>query len=607
MSFVQRSQSNLNKNNSLFSNISSADEHKKKPKHPSQMKSWEFLDFLKAKDFADIAFYIQDKLMRKTLNVSSFDFFSYFRSPDLLPELKRNSIKEYHQKRFIDAVHRNQYNDHHNISNDDPDVTEKKIFNFVKNGDEDGLNNFIKNANKQTGSDWKEENDSAGANIIHLAYLFERYEMGRSLVKKYPLLALKPYSDNISPEIRREFDVLCPNTAKYHMPYVGENILHMVIIRREYEEVKWLLTFFEDTPAALRTLLMQEATGYMFTPTAEFYFGSHPFHFAVCSNDINICDLVLRFTSTLNFKDYDDGQRWIDSEKSATSVIIEHKDGGSMSPARKRTTLGELQSTSTGPHVIFMRDSFGNNALHLCVHHCLPDMYKHILKTAETILRTEIRLLYKNEYETAKLENNFTKVFSIQNISDVYMKCNTGLLPMEKTLTLPSDPKRKTEWIDSETKLKLEERLLNVLNKDLHSPLTLAASQANHRAGEGLLKKQEEMVRVLIESSLAKQWVYGPTKCNYLLLEGLDIKYEVNDWYELESGYELDEQENNIIKKKVHNICNITEDMTESEVARVLAENKAVDESLRARAYDEKKKKILNKIDYMKSAIHWIC
>jgi hypothetical protein len=45
-----------------------------------------------------------------------------------------------------------------------------------------------------------EEVDAAGANIVHLAYLYEYYQMGHWLVEMYPALALKPYSEKIPEE-----------------------------------------------------------------------------------------------------------------------------------------------------------------------------------------------------------------------------------------------------------------------------------------------------------------------------------------------------------------------------------------------------------------------
>ena len=52
-----------------------------------------------------------------------------------------------------------------------------------------------------------------------------------------------------------------------------------------------------------------------------------------------------------------------------------------------------------GPNVIFMRDVYGNNALHLCVMRCKVDMYKHVLEKADAQLRIEIRAAYLKELD----------------------------------------------------------------------------------------------------------------------------------------------------------------------------------------------------------------
>ena len=52
-----------------------------------------------------------------------------------------------------------------------------------------------------------------------------------------------------------------------------------------------------------------------------------------------------------------------------------------------------------GPNVIFMRDVYGNNALHLCVMRCKVEMYKHVLEKADAQLRIEIRAAYLKEVD----------------------------------------------------------------------------------------------------------------------------------------------------------------------------------------------------------------
>ena len=55
-----------------------------------------------------------------------------------------------------------------------------------------------------------------------------------------------------------------------------------------------------------------------------------------------------------------------------------------------------------GPNVIFMRDVYGNNALHLCVMRCKVEMYKHVLEKADAQLRIEIRAAYLKEVDQVR-------------------------------------------------------------------------------------------------------------------------------------------------------------------------------------------------------------
>ena len=90
--------------------------------------------------------------------------------------------------------------------------------------------------------------DAAGANIVHTAYLYEQYEIGHFLVENFPRLALERYKGDVAGEVERKlsginFDKL---RGQNLMPYAGENILHMTIVRRNYKEVRWLLDFYRD-------------------------------------------------------------------------------------------------------------------------------------------------------------------------------------------------------------------------------------------------------------------------------------------------------------------------------------------------------------------------
>lgn len=80
------------------------------------------------------------------------------------------------------------------------------------------------------------DTDAVGATAIHVAYLYERYDIGRWMVEHFPDEALKAYS------VESTFEYL---PAEY-MPYVGQNILHLTIMRRNHAEARWILDFFRD-------------------------------------------------------------------------------------------------------------------------------------------------------------------------------------------------------------------------------------------------------------------------------------------------------------------------------------------------------------------------
>ena len=84
------------------------------------------------------------------------------------------------------------------------------------------------------------EVDPTGASIILKAYMCKFYQMGRWMVENYPFMALKPYSNRLPPVLAKM------GYSPDHMPFTGLNILHIVILRREYEELRWLLDFYKD-------------------------------------------------------------------------------------------------------------------------------------------------------------------------------------------------------------------------------------------------------------------------------------------------------------------------------------------------------------------------
>ena len=173
----------------------------------------------------------------------------------------------------------------------------------------------------------------------------------------------------------------------------------------------------------------------------------------MCSNSTEIFDLILSFTSSLD--SYEDDDMSAEDQDLTNSVYLK-----------------ELQSL--GPNVIFMRDSVGNTVLHLCVVHCLEDMYRHVYKTAETILKREIKLLYTREIVPDRRPAATYELKDLSRLKEHGICLGYNIEP--KVLKRPQQDKLE-EWVNYEAKMKVEERLVQALNMDLHSPLTLAAAQ----------------------------------------------------------------------------------------------------------------------------------
>lgn len=82
----------------------------------------------------------------------------------------------------------------------------------------------------------------------------------------------------------------------------------------------------------------------------------YPLHFAVCSNDKVVVDMILSYSASSNAAEIDFELDEAQKDKIARFSRMRH--------------LAEMLNNAA----IFMCDDFGNNALHLCVIHQLPDM-----------------------------------------------------------------------------------------------------------------------------------------------------------------------------------------------------------------------------------------
>jgi hypothetical protein len=213
--------------------------------------------------------------------------------------------------------------------------------------------------------------DAVGATAVHVAYLYREWKIGRFLVENFPAIAAKPYSKGQWNDDSAVEGDGGPGT------YTGENILHIAIIHRNYDEVRWLLEFYfkQGDKENLRKLLTGVTTGVVFQEGSSFYFGGLPLLFAVCSNRIEIFDIMLYYLGKF--------------EEPADEEI----DG----PASDKEC-----TVTVGPRAVFCWDCNGNTALHFAVLYKLDDMYMHVLKTAKNVVRRELKLAFREQSKERK-------------------------------------------------------------------------------------------------------------------------------------------------------------------------------------------------------------
>ncbi len=371
--------------------------------------------------------------------------------------------------------------------------------------------------------------DVAGASPIHMAYLFGIYDLAHYLVERFPEQALLPYSDAVPQEIIDELQEP-EEELKRMMPYTGETILHMVIVRRNREEVRWILDFFQDHKHTVRDglprLLNSNATGMFFDAGGDFYFGGYPLQFAVCANDKEIFDLVLAFASTVDFDSAATKSAAAESVKNGTMIMGLGGEATGTIQESKSSVHGD--TPHFGSNVIFMRDTRGNTVLHLCALHCLQDMYKHVQNTAEAIINRELKIHYAKATSIEKKNvGDVLKMHDFDLPFDVDTQPSYSIEP--RVVRLPIAAKYD-DWLEKETRIKLEERLVLALNKDLHSPLTLAASQIVSDPNDTQTENKIAMLTFLLTHLKKVLWTFGPITCSLLNLEGVEIRHPRDDY-----------------------------------------------------------------------------
>eukprot|EP00667_Euglena_gracilis_P025093 EG_transcript_29265 len=158
-----------------------------------------------------------------------------------------------------------------------------------------------------------EERNNDGATPLHYTILMGRDQMGKDFITRVPSCALQTYS---SP------------------PFLGENVLHLAIMKRDPKLVTWLL---QRAPQ----LLNSETTGGFFTPGGGHYYGGYPLLFAVATNQAMLVDMMVQMHG---------------GEQALWNNIL-------------------------------YEDRFGNNALHMTVLHDLPQMFDFVMSLVENMTK----------------------------------------------------------------------------------------------------------------------------------------------------------------------------------------------------------------------------
>ncbi|CAK4103427.1 unnamed protein product [Aphanomyces euteiches] len=197
-------------------------------------------------------------------------------------------------------------------------LAESPIFRLVTGTNEDELFEYLHNNDKQLNA-----RDTVGATPLLISFLYAKFDLGKRIISTYPVTKGFQYALAM-------YDTLDP---KKPSPYHGENILHIAIVHRNLDVVRWLVDTLPD-------LLDAEATGMFFSPGHACYFGGSPLLFALSSRQLEAATYILR-------------------------------------AADAAPPTSNAAKTS-----IFMMDAYGNNALHLAVIHDLPDVYDFAVRHA---------------------------------------------------------------------------------------------------------------------------------------------------------------------------------------------------------------------------------
>ena len=220
-------------------------------------------------------------------------------------------------------------------------------------------------------------------------------------------------------------------------------------------------------------------------------------------------------------------------------------------------------------------------------------MYQCVYDTATSYIGRELRKIY--------CLNEKTMVGGIMKKGLELLKLDETNCFTKKTKDLIMPSKEMLEkWIIEEAKKFIFCKFVLALNKDLHSPLTLAASIIDKKIdnNEKLLQKIT-MLEFLIKKLQHVNWHYGPINLSTVDLTGIEINYPLLTNYEIDSiSYNDDSGKEITFGNKLDSMINY------------YLQNKEIIDSKQSNGAVELRKwsqLIIDKINTMQPALQWLC
>ena len=222
-------------------------------------------------------------------------------------------------------------------------------------------------------------------------------------------------------------------------------------------------------------------------------------------------------------------------------------------------------------------------------------MYQCVYDTATSYIGRELRKLYCLNEKTM-VGGIMTKGLELLKLDET--NCFTK---KTKDLIMPSKEMLE-KWIIEEAKKFIFCKFVLALNKDLHSPLTLAASIIDKKIdnNEKLLQKIT-MLEFLIKKLQHVNWHYGPINLSTVDLTGIEINYPLLTNYEIDSITYNDDNDTGgeiIFGNKLDSMINYYLQNKE------IIDRKQSDDAVELRKWSQL---IIDKINTMQPALQWLC